>query len=174
MIMDQFEAKIGATSHKVTLLDDTRLVVDGQDYSYDCHSNVQGSLSLVLGGSVFNIDFVKMTGENQDNSIHLSINSSPYEVIVDDHRSLVRKRLQSTRPYFSKLQEVRAPMPGKVVRFEVKDGDLVTPGRGLLVLEAMKMENEIKSTVSGRVGAILAVTGQPVEKGEILLSINPS
>jgi len=68
---------------------------------------------------------------------------------------------------------VRAPMPGRVVKVEVEEGELVEAGRGLLVVEAMKMENSLTALVGGRIGTIHVVAGQTVEKGEILMDMVP-
>ena len=65
-------------------------------------------------------------------------------------------------------QQVLAPMPGKVVRLLVKVGDKVEAGQGLLVVEAMKMQNEIRSPKSGVVERLQAKEGQPVNAGEVL------
>ena len=66
---------------------------------------------------------------------------------------------------------LKAPMPGLVVRIQVAVGDTVEAGQGLVVLEAMKMENELKAPAAGTVTAISAVPGHAVEKGAILLQI---
>ena len=63
-------------------------------------------------------------------------------------------------------------MPGIIARLEVSVGDEVVPGRGLLVLEAMKMENEIRSTTRGKVTRIFVDKGKIVEKGESLVIIS--
>jgi pyruvate carboxylase subunit B len=60
-------------------------------------------------------------------------------------------------------------MPGLVVRLEVEPGQTVAPGGGVLVLEAMKMENELRSPAGGRVRAVLVRAGQAVEKGQTLV-----
>jgi biotin carboxyl carrier protein len=60
-------------------------------------------------------------------------------------------------------------MPGKVVRLLVKQGDAVQAGQGLMVVEAMKMQNEIRSPKSGKVEKLLATEGQAVNAGEVLL-----
>jgi len=65
-------------------------------------------------------------------------------------------------------QQIVAPMPGKVVRLLVKAGDHVEAGQGLLVVEAMKMQNEIRSPKSGTLERVLAKEGQPVNAGEVL------
>jgi pyruvate carboxylase subunit B len=68
---------------------------------------------------------------------------------------------------------VRAPMPGLVLRIPVAVGQEVAAGQGVLVLEAMKMENEIKATAPGLVAAIPVREGQAVEKGQVLLQMGP-
>ena len=64
---------------------------------------------------------------------------------------------------------LRAPMPGLVVRVLVEPGQEVPVGAGLVVLEAMKMENELKAPAAGTVGAVRAQAGQAVEKGQVLV-----
>ncbi len=63
-------------------------------------------------------------------------------------------------------------MPGKVVRLLVKTGDRVEAGQGLLVVEAMKMQNEIRSLKSGTVERVFVQEGQPVSAGEILAAVS--
>jgi biotin carboxyl carrier protein len=64
---------------------------------------------------------------------------------------------------------VRAPMPGLIVRVEVAEGESVSAGQGVVIIEAMKMENELKSDAAGVVKKILVQQGQAVEKGTVLI-----
>jgi biotin carboxyl carrier protein len=64
-------------------------------------------------------------------------------------------------------------MPGLVVKVEVEEGDLVEAGTGLLIVEAMKMENELSAEVPARVGVIHVSAGQAVEKGQLLMDMLP-
>jgi biotin carboxyl carrier protein len=64
-----------------------------------------------------------------------------------------------------------APMPGLIVRVEVREGDVVRPGQGLVVMEAMKMENELRTTSGGTVQAVLVQPGAAVEKGAVLIQL---
>ncbi len=66
-----------------------------------------------------------------------------------------------------------APMPGLVVRVSVSVGDEVSAGQGLVVVEAMKMENELRSTSAGVVTAVRAIVGAAVEKGAVLVELGP-
>ena len=64
-----------------------------------------------------------------------------------------------------------APMPGMIVRVNVQIGDQVQPGQGLVVMEAMKMENELRAQSSATVKAVLAQPGSAVEKGALLIEL---
>ena len=68
-------------------------------------------------------------------------------------------------------QRVVAPMPGKVVRLLVKPGDEVTAKQGLVVVEAMKMENELRAARDGRVRDVVVTEGQSVDAGAVLLTV---
>jgi biotin carboxyl carrier protein len=69
-----------------------------------------------------------------------------------------------------KVLELKAPMPGLVLNIVVKEGDSISKGDALLVLEAMKMENNIKSPTDGIIKKIHAVKGNAVEKNQLLIS----
>ena len=64
-----------------------------------------------------------------------------------------------------------APMPGMIVRVNVEVGEQVVPGQGLVVIEAMKMENELRATAAGRVKSVLTQPGSAVEKGALLVEL---
>jgi biotin carboxyl carrier protein len=64
-----------------------------------------------------------------------------------------------------------APMPGMVVRVQVQVGDTVQPGQGLVVMEAMKMENELRAAAAATVKAVIAQPGTAVEKGALLIEL---
>lgn len=66
---------------------------------------------------------------------------------------------------------IKAPMPGLIVRVEVSEGDVVKPGQGLVIVEAMKMENELKATVEARVAKVLVAPGDTVERDQVLIDL---
>jgi biotin carboxyl carrier protein len=74
-------------------------------------------------------------------------------------------RAQGPRP-------VKAPMPGLIVRVEVEPGDQVQPGQGVVIIEAMKMENELRTETAGRVSQVHVKPGQAVEKGTLLIEFS--
>jgi biotin carboxyl carrier protein len=99
----------------------------------------------------------------------LGLASERLEVEVLDERTRHIRTLTGSGDQRPKADVLRAPMPGMVVRINARPGDAVVAGVGLVVLEAMKMENELKAGASGRVKAIRVNPGEAVEKGQVLL-----
>ena len=96
------------------------------------------------------------------------------EVEVVDERTRHIRSLAAVPNRAAAGSQLKAPMPGLVVRLEVEPGQTLAPGAGVLVLEAMKMENEIRSPGGGRVKAVLVRPGQAVEKGQVLVEFEGS
>ena len=103
----------------------------------------------------------------------LQLRGRRYRADVADDRTKAMRDTSSAGSAVKALAPVRAPMPGLVVKVEVEEGDLVEAGGGLLVVEAMKMENSLTAVVGGRVGTIHVVAGQTVEKDELLMDMLP-
>jgi biotin carboxyl carrier protein len=99
----------------------------------------------------------------------LSLAGERSEVEVLDERTRHIRTLTASGDQRPKADVLRAPMPGMVVRINARPGDSVIAGVGLVVLEAMKMENELKAAASGRVKAVRVNPGEAVEKGQVLL-----
>ena len=89
---------------------------------------------------------------------------------VESERDRLLRRYGRSTTAAGTRREVHAPMPAMVIRVDVQAGDEVRRGQPLLVLEAMKMENEILSPGDGRVKEVHARPGKPVDKGELLIS----
>ena len=94
-------------------------------------------------------------------------------VTVEDERARRLRRLRGASNLREHRGRVCAPMPGLVLRVEVEVGQAVQAGAGLVVLEAMKMENEIRTPEAGWVSAIHVEPGQAVEKGTVLVEVAP-
>ena len=92
--------------------------------------------------------------------------------VVDERTHHVQQLVASGAPPTG--HSLKAPMPGLVLRVLVAEGDQVAAGQGLVVLEAMKMENELKAGGTGVVRAVRVVAGATVEKGQLLLEVGPS
>jgi biotin carboxyl carrier protein len=91
------------------------------------------------------------------------------DVEVLDERTRHIRSLTGNAEQSRKAEVLRAPMPGLVVRIDARAGDVVAVGDGLVVLEAMKMENELKAGASAKVKAVRVTPGEAVDKGQVLV-----
>ena len=117
-------------------------------------------LSLRIGNQAFEVKCERVAGD-----MHLWVGSARFAVEVRDPRSL-RGRVRAVDDHGPK--KLTAPMPGKIVRVLVSQGDEVEAGAGVLVVEAMKMQNEIKSPKKGTIQKILVGEGAAVNAGDVL------
>jgi biotin carboxyl carrier protein len=119
---------------------------------------------LILNGEAFAVQFEHGSGE-------VKIGAHTFTVTVEDERRAAIKKAQRGDQAETGITTVQAPMPGLIVRLEVRPGDVVKKGEGLVVIEAMKMENEIKSPLAGTVAEIMIAARTTVEKGAPLLRL---
>jgi biotin carboxyl carrier protein len=139
--------------------------VDGEEIEVDAELTARDILSVLVGGKSYEIKRERsLQGE-----LHMVIGSARYAVDVQDPRSLRTRR--AVAGVDAGPQKVKAPMPGKIVRILVAEKDEVKAGQGIIVMEAMKMQNEMKSPKDGIVEKILAAEGSAVNAGDTLAII---
>ncbi|MFQ5636366.1 MAG: acetyl-CoA carboxylase biotin carboxyl carrier protein subunit [bacterium] len=109
-----------------------------------------------------------------DPGYEVRINGFGYRFQLEDQRTRNIRRLRKVNPKNKDKLEVKSPMPGLIVDFHVQEGDLVKEGQGLVTIEAMKMENEIRSEVAGVVEKIFTRPKDSIEKDAILMVIKSS
>jgi biotin carboxyl carrier protein len=163
---------IAEVNGKTRPLELQELVPGGPSFSFaaaerageaDVREVEPGVYSILLGGRSLE---VKM-----DEGAHgyvAAVNGRRYEILVHDPRRLSRV---DEGPQEAGPKVVVAPMPGKVIRLKVQVGDIVETGQGLVVVEAMKMQNELKSPKAGTVKALHVKEGSSVSAGEPLLVV---
>jgi biotin carboxyl carrier protein len=140
--------------------------LDGRPVAVDAVEIAPNILSLLLDGQSFEIRVTP----SLEGQLKLQTGSQEFGAEIIDPRAWSGRRHGNVEA--EGRQQIVAPMPGKVVRLLVKAGDHVEAGQGLLVVEAMKMQNEIRSPKSGTVERVLAKEGQPVNAGETLAWID--
>jgi pyruvate carboxylase subunit B len=101
----------------------------------------------------------------------LALDGRRYAAEALDERTRAIRDLSAAAQAAAGPLPLVAPMPGLVVRIQVRVGDEVVAGQGLVVMEAMKMENELRAPAAGVVRAVHAVPGTPVEKGAVLVEL---
>jgi biotin carboxyl carrier protein len=134
--------------------------LDGRDLEVDAVLVNPDVLSMRIGNMAYEIK-----SERVANDLHLWVGSKCFDAEVRDPRSL-RGRARAGDDHGA--WKITAPMPGKVVRVLVHEGDEVAAGAGVAVVEAMKMQNEIKSPKKGAVQKILIREGAAVNAGDVL------
>lgn len=134
--------------------------LEGREIDIDAVLARPDVLSLRLGNAAYEVKCERVGSE-----LHLWVGSARFAAEVRDPRSL-RSRVRAADDQGPR--KLTAPMPGKVVRVLVAEGAEVDAGAGVLVVEAMKMQNEIKSPKKGKVQKILANQGAAVNAGDVL------
>ncbi|OQY29551.1 MAG: hypothetical protein B6244_03335 [Candidatus Cloacimonetes bacterium 4572_55] len=109
------------------------------------------------------------TEEDGDYSVHLAHQEFFVKLTDGLTRRLQKLGIQTKRS--EEVGAIKAPMPGLIVKILVKEGDVIVENDGLMIIEAMKMENEIRSKRSGRIAKISVTEGKAVEYGEELLEL---
>ena len=137
--------------------------LDGREIEVDAVLARPDVISLRLGNKAYEVKC-----ERVGSDLHLWVGSVRYEVEVRDPRSL-RSRARAVDDHGPR--KLTAPMPGKVVRILAPAGTAVEAGQGVLVIEAMKMQNELKSPKKGIVRKMNIAAGAAVEAGQVLAEV---
>lgn len=138
---------------------------------------------FTIRGNKYDVELLNM----EDNIAEIEVNGSKYEVEIDQEvktsktPKLVRQpaipssetdRAKTSKPTEKKgAGQIKAPLPGTILEIKVKAGDVVKSGDHLLVMEAMKMENNITADVEGKVTAVKVNPGDSVMEGDVLVEI---
>jgi len=133
-------------------------------------SDIEGSpISMVkIGTRVYRVVVQRRQGRGR---YTLWIDGYRFEAEALDERTRAIRDMSAASAAPVGPAPVRAPMPGLIVRVNVKAGDKVHAGQGIVVMEAMKMENELRATAAGTVKSVEAVPGTAVEKGALLVAL---
>jgi biotin carboxyl carrier protein len=161
--------------YEVTIADKTHLVelvrsgsnwvckLDGHSFPIDAVALQSNVLSVLIDGKSYEIK-QEITGSD----LNIVVGRERFSASVRDPRSLRSRRRSDAG---SGPRKISAPMPGKVVRILAKTGEQVEAGQGVVIIEAMKMQNELKSPKKGAVKKIHAAEGALVEAGQVLAEI---
>jgi biotin carboxyl carrier protein len=160
----RYSVSIEGTNYEVEITEgDVHLScrLNGREVMVDFVPVGAGVASLLINGKSYQV--------RRESESVVSVGGRRYEVAIEDARSWQgRKRRESKQ---AGPQRLTASMPGKVVRFLAHEGETIEIGQGIVVIEAMKMQNEIKSQKSGVLQKITAREGANVNPGEVLAII---
>jgi biotin carboxyl carrier protein len=156
-----FDAQVGERSLRIEVRGQEggyRLTVDGRPLQALVRETGRGFLSVIIGGRSYDVGL-----HRADPGTTVVLDGVPHLVAVAEG---TRGAAPARAP--SGPSRLTAPMPGKIVRVLVKAGDEVQAQQPVLVMEAMKMENELRAPRAGQVRQVAVVEGQAVERGALL------
>lgn len=171
----KYFTRIGASPRILEVeVDGGRVLVDGEPY--EAHlAPVPGTplYHLLLGGQSWTVAVQALPGAGDGGGARWALGAVGERVEVEavDERTRGIQALTARREGKPGGGLVRAPMPGLVVRLEVQEGQRVAAGAPLIVVEAMKMENELRAPRAGRVATIHVKRGATVERGALLVTL---
>jgi biotin carboxyl carrier protein len=164
----KFSIELGGRSCTVELVREDarrwRCFIEGREFDADAVEVAHGVFSILIGNEAF-----EARVEEWPNRLHVYIAGREYVAVVHDPRRWRRGAGGALES--GGRQQVLAPMPGKVVRLLLKAGEAVEAGQGIAVVEAMKMQNEVKSPKTGNIERVLVAEGQTVDAGEVLATV---
>jgi biotin carboxyl carrier protein len=143
-----------------------RISIDGMAHEVDARAVRPGTWSIEIAGKSYTVDL-----DRRRNGVAASVGASEALLQVED--ALHRRLAAAAQPRAGRSGEtIRAPIAGKVVKVLVAPGDEVAPGTPVIVLEAMKMENELVAERGGKVGSVHKQAGQAVDTGDVLVELS--
>ncbi|MBC8089804.1 MAG: biotin attachment protein [Phycisphaerae bacterium] len=154
-------------------LDGATATVDGETFTVGLQAIPGTPVRLVRIGEAMHRVTSRRQPANGRGAFVMDVDGFRHEVLALDERTRAIRDLSAKSEAASGPAPLKAPMPGLVVRIAVAVGDLVSAGQALVVVEAMKMENELRAAAPGVVTAIKAVEGTAVEKGALLVELGP-
>jgi biotin carboxyl carrier protein len=167
----KLNAQLSGTDHEVFLQlegDAAVAVVAGREYQLEVRELARGEYLLINGTNVYKCR-IEREPRRAEEAFAVVMRGKRQEVLLVDPKRL--RTAQSVGAHHDGSAEIVSPMPGKIVRVLVATGAQVAPGDGVIVVEAMKMQNEMKAPKAGTVVAINVAEGATVNAGDVLAVI---
>ena len=166
--MNEFIVTINEKKKLVNILNDETLKIDKKKYKYEISHINNNTYLLKCGNNYFEIIADKVNNEH----FSVLLNGYNFDAIV---RTALQEKaihlLEKTKTSTHFQVVVKAPMPGMILKVKKQEGDKILRGDSIMILEAMKMENDLRAPASGTITGISVEEGKAVEKGSILFSI---
>jgi len=161
-----FNIRIGTREYSIDIQSD-RILVNGQPFALDdVQTDEHCGLRFRMDGQIHQA----VLDHGTEAFVQCHGRECPVEIETERDRLL--KRYIGAGGGMHHHAEIRASMPGLIVRLATQPGATVTRGQAVLILEAMKMENEIRASMDGTVREVHVKQGQPVEKGDLLMVLD--
>ena len=150
------------------------MTLDGKRYDMDARRMPSQIVHILMDNRSYDVDLERIAKKSDtlDGRIHVRVRGRVLRLDILDERRIKMKEAQGFRFDVGGIANIDSPMPGKVIKILKKEGDEVQQGEGIIVVEAMKMENELRSPKAGKVRNIKVREGDAVEAGARLAQID--
>lgn len=161
------KAKVNQSTYDIEVLSKSEVSIDGEKRSLDMISVSSSKKHLIVNDKSYRLEYVSFDKEKK--TAIVKVNNNSFTVELKDKFDLLLKELGMSNMASKVIKEIKAPMPGLVVSIEVEIGQEVQEGDPVLILEAMKMENVLKSPIDGKIKTIKAQQSTTVDKNAVLI-----
>lgn len=145
-------------------------LVNDQPVDLDIYSISKSTFHILHQNRSYNVELVTLDKNQKTCSVR--VNNNIYTMSLTDQFDELLHKLGMDNLNSLKITELKAPMPGLVLKVLVKEGEEVSKGSNLLILEAMKMENIIKAPADGVIKSIKVIPSDKVEKNQVMIVFN--
>jgi len=175
----RFIADVDDQTHTIEVDDHGRddgkysMMVDGRQYVVDAALMPSQIVSMLIDNHSYDVDVDKVGdgSDTLDGRMQVRVRGRVVRLDILDERRRKMREAATAHLGGAGTAKIESPMPGKIVRVLVKEGEAVKQGQGLIVVEAMKMENELKAPKDGTISNLAIKEGQAVNGGALLCTI---
>ncbi len=165
--MNEFVVTLGDKKRSVVMSENSEVTLGGRKYHYEVVELGKNNFVLRVDNRVYEISARRKDADQYS----LFINGKAMDVFVRTGLQERASSLIEQSSEFKHKMEVKAPMPGMILKVKKNVGESVKKGDSIIILEAMKMENDIKSPFSGSIKEVKVTENTPVDKGTILFTV---
>jgi biotin carboxyl carrier protein len=177
-----YSSNVNGQSYQVEIASESnplQISLDGEKHTLDYQkvgglalATHGGHYSILIAGCSYDLfaQNISRAGEKGSQTYEILLGGQRFEVKVEDERTRLLGNLSSTTNNASEAK-IEAPMPGLVIGLPFEAGEMVNEGQTVVVLEAMKMENDLTAPISGQIKEVHVSKGQSVDQGELLMVI---
>jgi biotin carboxyl carrier protein len=166
--MKDFVTTIDEEKSQISLINEAEVILNGKKINYELQKLNYQNYLLRLNNTIYEISSEKVNSEK----FSFLINGIKINVVARTAlQERAKKLLDATKSSSGSTVDINAPMPGMILKINKHIGDEIKKGDSVLILEAMKMENDLKSPVTGKIKKLLVSEGNAVEKGDKLFMI---
>ena len=163
-----YQAKVNDGESLTLERDGENFLINGKNFTIDYSEISSGYFHFIKDHQSITAEVV--SHDLKAKTFTIKVNGNLHTVVLQDKMDLLLEKMGISKLDDDTLKDIKAPMPGLILDILVKEGQEIQKGDQLMILEAMKMENVLKSSGEGVVKSIEVKKGQSVEKNEVLIN----